>query len=103
MCWMTCTTAWPVRSVVTRCCRDPICALITYACNVCTAVLVDARLAGLVEEYLSVLQDTFQDLRVYIAGRVEARAEIDRLSGMVRTLYDAHPLMFKQEDLEGTH
>lgn len=69
----------------------------------CTAVLVDARLAGLVEEYLSVLQDTFQDLRVYIAGRVEARAEIDRLSGMVRTLYDAHPLMFKQEDLEGTH
>jgi len=62
--------------------------------------LQNARLVGVVEEFLDVIQDTYEDLCVYIAGRAEARVEAEKLLKMVKTLYDAHPLMYKVEELE---
>jgi hypothetical protein len=74
---------------------------LSAVCSACPDALQNGRLVGLVEEYLSTLQETYEDLCVYIAGRAEARAEVDRLLKMVKTLYDAHPLLFKIEELEG--
>lgn len=63
-------------------------------------VLKDARLAGVVEESLGALQDTYDDMMVFIAGRAEARAETHRIVSMLLTLYDAHPKLKDADQME---
>jgi hypothetical protein len=67
------------------------------------SVLRTARMAGVLDSnILNQLQDTYDDIILFLKGRAEARAEAKRILGMARTLYDAHPKMFEAEALVST-